>query len=229
MSADNTEVSQPVKIGDWWFPFDDAKCRRHFTAEGLQIDHLERALTYVKDHSVAVDGGAHVGSWSRYMAPHFKRILAYELAPDTFECLKRNVADLPHVQPIHAALGDVPGFVGVHDPKHTLGRSVAEGNTVKKVRLDDEKLDALGFLKLDLEGYEYFGLKGAEQTIKRFRPVILIEEKGHGTKYGLEADASLKFLKKLGYRKAFRMKPDEVFVPEPKNLLAKLFSRLLRK
>jgi len=233
MPADETRASGAVKLGDWWFPYDDAKCHRHFVGKaGLQIDHLERAMRYVKDWSLAVDGGAHVGSWTRLMASRFKQVVSYELAPDTYECLVRNVGGLPNVRAVHAAIGDKPGRVGVRDPKHTLGRSVGEGTDVPMLRLDDEDLPSLGFLKLDLEGYEYFGLRGAERTIRRFRPVILIEEKGHGERYGLEPKASTLFLRSLGYRRVLHMKPDDVFVPSKFFWIAagvrEFFSRLSR-
>jgi FkbM family methyltransferase len=37
------------------------------------------------------------------------------------------------------------------------------------------KLKRLTFIKIDIEGAEYFALKGMEKTIKQFQPVILIE------------------------------------------------------
>ena len=41
-------------------------------------------------------------------------------------------------------------------------------------RLDELELDPF-FIKLDIQGFEYRALKGAEQTIRRCRPVIMIE------------------------------------------------------
>lgn len=37
------------------------------------------------------------------------------------------------------------------------------------------KLKKLTFVKIDIEGAEYFALKGMEQTLRQFKPVILIE------------------------------------------------------
>jgi FkbM family methyltransferase len=37
------------------------------------------------------------------------------------------------------------------------------------------KLKKLTFVKIDIEGAEYFALKGMEKTLKQFKPVILIE------------------------------------------------------
>jgi len=225
LNENKTFESSQVKIGNWWFPFDDKKCRRHFEEKGLQIDHLEKALERVTDWSLAVDGGAHVGSWTRILAGCFKRVAAYEMAPDTFACLKKNTADLKNVRLVNAAIGHKRGRAGVNDVGHTLGRCVAEGDQVPMLRLDDENLEALGFLKLDLEGYEYFGLKGAERAIRRFRPVILVEEKGHGQRYEVAAGATTEFLESLGYIHVFRMKPDNLFVPGSRNPIAAFFQK----
>ncbi len=189
------------------------------------MDHLEEALKHVTDWSVAVDGGAHVGSWSKFLAGRFSSVVSYELAPDTFYCLKKNMQDLKNVQVIHAALGHEPGRVGVAGAGHTLGRCVGEGDSVERVTLDDQKLPSLGFLKLDLEGYEYYGLKGAEKTIRKFMPVILVEEKGHDSRFGISPRAATEFLKSLGYRHISHKKPDSLFIP-PKKGIARIFQRV---
>lgn len=41
-------------------------------------------------------------------------------------------------------------------------------------KLDDLNLDPF-FMKLDVQGYEFSALKGGEQTIKKYKPILLIE------------------------------------------------------
>ena len=45
----------------------------------------------------------------------------------------------------------------------------------KMITLDSLKLERLDFMKVDVEGYELNVLKGGEETIKRYRPVIWCE------------------------------------------------------
>jgi len=53
--------------------------------------------------------------------------------------------------------------------------------------LDSFDLPPVDFLKIDCEGYEYFILKGAERTVRRDRPCIIVEQKPRkGSMYGLE-------------------------------------------
>jgi hypothetical protein len=45
----------------------------------------------------------------------------------------------------------------------------------KTVSIDSLNLDKCNFIKIDVEGFELNVLKGAEQTLKRFKPALLIE------------------------------------------------------
>ncbi len=65
--------------------------------------------------------------------------------------------------------------------------------------LDSFDLTNVDFIKIDTEGYEYFVLKGAEKTIKRDHPVIVVEQK-ESTKdrYGLQFEQAVTLLKSWG-------------------------------
>jgi len=79
--------------------------------------------------------------------------------------------------------------------------------------LDAFNLYNVGFIKLDVEGYEYFALKGAEKTIKKWRPVVLIEENGLCNRYGIKDGQCGELLKSWGYSLAQRVRKDEIWTP----------------
>ena len=60
-------------------------------------------------------------------------------------------------------------------------------------RLDDIYKGATSFMKIDVEGHEIQVLKGAENTIKKYMPTILVEI------HDFENSEVPKFLKTLGY------------------------------
>ena len=66
-------------------------------------------------------------------------------------------------------------------------------------------LDSFGFrdvdfIKCDAEGYEENIMRGAEQTIRQWRPVIIVEQKRTmATRFGLQPMGAVDFLNSLGY------------------------------
>lgn len=206
---------------DWALPAVDTYFGKilEATPEGFELDHLAAALEHCHNFRTAVDGGAHVGTWSVALAKKFKMVIAFEPAFDTFNCLRQNTEGCPNIMPIQAALGAKEGtcFV-VEDPTregNTGSRytQLSEKGPIPVQRLDDIKLDMLDFLKLDVEGGETFALAGAEQTIFRCQPVIVAECKQfkpprHG---GVEATRQL--LTNFGYVEVGGIRNDRIFIP----------------
>ena len=57
------------------------------------------------------------------------------------------------------------------------------------------------FIQLDAEGYEEFILRGAEFTLKHWKPVVCVEQKRDmATKFGLKPMGAVKYLIGLGYK-----------------------------
>ena len=80
---------------------------------------------------------------------------------------------------------------------------------VPVVRLDNLNLHDINYIKIDCEGYEYRILQGAEQTIRRCRPVVVIEQKPHDAyskQYGQFAAVGL--LKEWGMVKLDQVRDD---------------------
>lgn len=79
-------------------------------------------------------------------------------------------------------------------------------------RLDSLNLDPFDYVKIDCEGYEYNILLGAEQTIKKYRPVVVVEQKLHKDT-GRTADnqyQAAELLMSWGARKLARVNHDVI-------------------
>jgi len=135
---------------------------------------------------VAIDVGAHVGTWTRILAGQFENVIACEALPIHVECLRFNVPNgnvrvIPYA--ISDKVGDVPFFNDT--VKGVMSRIAAPGKP-GHFNVHAEPLDALlqyqerdkvDFIKIDVEGHELHVIKGAERTIRDNKPFIICEQK----------------------------------------------------
>ena len=173
---------------------------------------------FIKADKEFLDIGAHVGTYSIVCGRASKRTHAFECSPKTFCYLAANLAlhNLTEkVQPYNCALGDKEGSIDYYVRSEDGG-----GNGVKLVKpsdagcqtvkvqmktLDSFGLTNIGFIKLDVEGFETEVLKGGIETLKRNGfPPILFESWGdwrapEGINVKQLRDELFDFIRSLGY------------------------------
>ena len=209
------------KVNGWHLPDCDVHFRDILERKGNYIEeHLVKALDFVQNWDTAVDVGAHIGLCSKILATRFKTVHAFEPAPDTFACLQLNLQNYSNVMLYRVALGEGRALVRLEDDLsrptrvgNTGARFVREGGDIPMFPLDSRKLDNVGFLKIDVEGYELHVLQGARDMLIRDNPTVEIEVgKSPKDRYDLDALAPVRFLEEMGMREVLRIKPDRIFV-----------------
>ena len=169
-----------------------------------QKNKLDIALGFVKNFTTAIDGGANYGIMSYNLNSKFSKIYAFEVDIPVRECLKKNVEkfQLDNVVVCDCGLSDKEELVALNYLKNTFGTYInkeVSGTNICKT-LDSFELTEVGFIKLDCEGYEPYILRGAEKTIKKYKPVILMEEKNYSKRYyGEEGNLAVDILLEWGY------------------------------
>lgn len=144
---------------------------------------------YVGKGRTFCDVGAHLGFYSIALHDCFDEVIAFEPSRRQFFDLQLNVVlnGLTNVAVHDAALGRHESKMELNvlsacGGSNSLDASLAarhprilEKYGVRVLALDSLALQALDFLKIDVEGFELEVLEGARRTIERNRPVILIE------------------------------------------------------
>lgn len=173
-----------------------------------QLAKLLAALPWCKNFRHCADVGGHTGLWSRPLERMFARLTAFEPVAAHRECFERNVpgctpAAGSRVQLKPFALGDREDTVSLHSGPASSGDTyVKEGgeHRAPMSKLDHFQLTGVDFIKIDTEGYELFVLKGGEQTIRRDKPCIIVEQKPNkGKQFGLGDHDAVTLLKEWGY------------------------------
>jgi len=134
---------------------------------------------------VLVDVGAMIGTHSCYLAglARHTEIRAFEPSPANLPLLLANAARWPtvHVHPL--ALSDREHLVRLQlDPENRGHTRVAERPDpgadwieAPATTLDAFRLEEVRLVKIDVEGHENEVLWGAERTIRRWHPMLVLE------------------------------------------------------
>lgn len=195
------------QVSGIWLPDGDDHFEAQISAGPLvegrgtyQLRKYLAALGLVARRGHAVDVGAHVGLWSRVMALDFEHVTAFEPVMDHIQCFRMNVPSRVDLFP--CAVGAVAGRAGMLLVAGNSGNARTQaGDAVPMVALDDVAMPTIDLLKIDVEGTERDVVAGAERTIRRDRPVIVVEQKpGHAERYGHGQWDAVRMLQSWGMR-----------------------------
>lgn len=164
-----------------------------------------------------VQAGGHIGIYPAKLSQLFELVYTFEPEPENFSCLELNTRDLPNVVATHAFLGSDTRNreLWKHSKSsggHQTGDPLATG--LQTMTIDSFQFTDLDAIFLDVEGFEMEALKGAMATIRRCRPLLVLEENRQGRKYGNAVGDIEAMMRPLGYRLAAREGEDIVLQHE---------------
>jgi FkbM family methyltransferase len=174
-----------------------------FTIWGLKWNRREKDflhfLKILPENGAVLDIGANIGVMSYYLAKKSPgcKVMAFEPIPYNYENLLKikqrfklqNLATFPY------ALGDADGKVNMvmpvensvrfHGLAHVQHESIQDLNKGEVFQCPVHKLDSIKELnypgikitgiKIDVENFEYYVLKGGKSLLEKHRPVIYSE------------------------------------------------------
>lgn len=163
---------------------------------------------------VAVDAGANYGDYTATMMEHGFFVHSFEPVPSVYKQLVERHGKRPDCILLNWGLSDVDEII--KDVRVLEAWTIGQPDKVKlslkpemkndaafdmrTVTLDwylDE--DAVGLIKLDVDGYEFKVLRGAEYTLKTYKPYILCEFGKYVASIGESPKDMVNFILNLGY------------------------------
>lgn len=180
----------------------------------LELAQKTAFLNELRKDDVVYEVGAHIGSWTLFLAQRAREVHAFEPEPSNRALLARNVAEngFSNVHLHELALGDRsgPAAFAVHrDERDTRHSLVPTAGGTRTMRVDVLRLDdvpgRLGIarptaLKVDVEGAEGLVVDGAPDTLAdpRLR-VIYLEIHAWLPETGWTRDQLLRRLREVGF------------------------------
>ena len=157
----------------------------------------------------AIDIGANVGVWSYWLSKYAKQVESFEPNPKVFNALKN--IKIKNVNSYNIALSNKTGSVDLLIPKGSKGfsnqgaslSSIKVQGEHKSISIEAKRLDEYNFLdvdfiKIDVEGHEHEVIEGARETIKKFKPTMVIEMEEKHNQIPIEEQISS--VEKMGYQ-----------------------------
>lgn len=164
-----------------------------FWSSAKDAADIREALRSMPKGGVMFDLGANFGYYSIKIATELRGdccVYAFEPNPVTMERFRKNLQlnSSRGVHPQAEGLSDAPGRASVVDPPGHSGAAYLDqvigpgpdiSDSIHVTTLDlfceQRNIDRIDLIKMDIEGAELRALRGGVETIRRLKPVILIE------------------------------------------------------
>lgn len=182
-----------------------------------RLDHdgnIQTLVNMIPIGKAAIDVGASIGDHTIAYLRKAAKVYAFEPNPVAFDCLVHNC---PKAVSYNVALGSEEDALYWISSAPNYGASFLTKNhqlynslKVNVKTLDMFYLDNIGFIKVDVEGWEVEFLKGAKDTIKRNKPILCLEvNSGALVRAGTSSDELISLIESYGYK----TKPVTIFDP----------------
>jgi FkbM family methyltransferase len=177
-------------------------------------DKIGLITGHVKPGMSVLDIGANIGFYTRLLSRCVGKngtVHAFEPEEANFNHLRRLTKKLTNIKRVKAACGEKSGFAHLYKSEklnvdHHLYKNEESRKKVdvRMVSVDDYLKNGsggIGFVKIDVQGYDCFVIKGMRETLSRSDNTIII---GELWPYGLRqagssADEYLSELRRLGF------------------------------
>lgn len=166
----------------WYWPKTDAGLW-HIRDEWAK-EQSHKFVEHCRGRKVVVQAGGGLGMYPRLLSDMFDVVYTFEPNSLNFHFVALN-CQKPNIIKFNAALGAEHKMISMgleigdsSNRNQNRGTFTVEPNTIGNIptlRIDDLDLEACDLICLDVEGYEVEALTGAEETIKKFKPVITAE------------------------------------------------------
>lgn len=173
---------------------------------------LQLLLDLLRPEDCLLDIGANIGTHAicpSKLIGESLLVYSFEPHPRIYEYLQKNIRlnQLTNIHTFNLALGETEGVAVLReeasDDTSWVGKAGDKGIEVVIKPLDALALDFQGrttIVKMDIEGYELYALRGAEQTLQRAHILCLEIGDRHSVRVGYTAQELLRYLSERGWR-----------------------------
>lgn len=207
-----TKFSAPY-CGGLFYPFPSSISRAIWLRrEQFHRKDMQFLLDVLRPEDCLLDIGANIGTHAicpSKVVGESLLVYSFEPHPRIFEYLQKNIQlnQLTNIHAFNLALGESEGKAFLSectaDDTNWVGEAEAGGIQITIRPLDALDLDLQGrtvIVKMDIEGYELYALRGAERTLQSASLLCLEMGDRHSVRVGYRAQDLLHYLAEQGWQ-----------------------------
>jgi FkbM family methyltransferase len=202
----------------YWIETGDTLYERRFETGSWQKRNLDYASTLIDTWTRCLDVGSNMACSAVLYADVFQTVECFEPTPLNIQLwnltINANSITNCHLHQVGVGEKDYTTEIICHErnnghnhlthydknPRANPARSSRSRVQVDVKTIDSYGFQDVGFIKLDIEGYEKFALEGAQDTIARCRPTLQLEIRANQCrKFNYSAEDMIDWIRSLGY------------------------------
>lgn len=198
----------------WHWPDGDNKLRSCFD----MVKEVDEWIDLCPSFICAVQAGGAVGVWPIRLAQKFGWVYTFEAHPENYEALRLNIKNQINITAHHAPVSNNERAAKIHirnEQRDNFGAGyiLDDPQGIRCMTIDSLKASSCGLICLDVEGAELQALEGAVETIKRDKPLIVVEDKPlpQMSVFKRSQGAMGEWLKQFGYKLVKEVHWDKVY------------------
>lgn len=197
------------------WPSTDAIAKKYYSVSS-HFYFPEEITDLCQNKRTVLQAGGHAGLYARKYSKLFHTVYTFEPEQTNYRCLEINLQGIKNVRYFNKCIGEENKLVSLDLNKHNTGNHSINidpdgHSSIECVTIDSLDILDLDLIHLDLEGYEYYALQGAKETIQRYKPLIVVEKNKMIRKFNLKFKHIVRLMESLGYSETARWKSDVAF------------------
>ena len=161
-----------------WYRYDfisTAEAKEYLFSSYFDLDLLRCGSDEVIADLGAYTGDTVLSYFEQYGEDCYRKIYCYEMTPETFEQLKRNLAGYRDIDLRQKGVSDTEGFLSLtaNAASSSANTLSDEAGVIPVTTLDADIPEGLTLIKADIEGHEQRALLGAKGHILKDHPKLL--------------------------------------------------------
>lgn len=171
-------------------------------------------IPYVRHTNVVIQAGGHVGLWPLALSKVFNEVISFEPNQKNYEVALLNTSLQKNIKIYQAALSTMSGDKYLKENDSNTGGHYVTDNKGLKIScrsIDELNVSLCDAIILDIEGHELHALRGAEKTIDKFSPVLMLERKDHSKKNGYSCKEMDIWLHNMNYTHVKSVGKDKIY------------------